>query len=191
LPSDNGIWKYVTKHDSGTISANKVSRESRIGERNTFEDNKKRSAIIKSKLLLLGYGVTAIGGNYIVNFGSESQSEVKLDFFLVIDLKDSDHLKSDLVLLGQKFDQDSITYAKPNGEYFLIDLEGSPKTYTGNNYLREELILEKSFFGDKCELNSRIGNSPIILNNIGKSMETLSAYPPTEIRSIKALAESY
>ena len=91
------IWKQVTEHDSGTITAFRHSRNCGEGKIYSLGENKAKNQKLKAQLLSKGFGVTSIDGVYIENFGTDKAIEVKEESFIVIDLQDSGDLKKTLI----------------------------------------------------------------------------------------------
>jgi hypothetical protein len=181
------IWKHVSEHDSGTISAFRYASDCGTGQVYTRKENEDRNAKLKAQLLSLGYGVTAIDGVYIENYKSSEAREVKEDSFIVIDLKNKGNLKKDLMKLGEQYEQDSITYSKASGEYYLIGTNKCPNGYPG---YKKENKLGKSFFGQDGEFHSKINGRPFVFKEcIQNRIDLLTNYSISEIRSIKHLAE--
>ena len=146
--------------------------------------------VLKSKLMSMGYGVTAIKGTYIENYGSSNAREVSEESFLVVDLKDKGTLKKDLIKLGEMFEQDSITYSLPSGEYYLISTNKCPDGYPGNGRIGVEVKLGKPLFGEKGEFHSKVNGRPFVFEGAYfDRVVTLLDHYPTEIRGIKALNE--
>jgi len=186
------IWSQVTQHDSGTISACRIADGCRgKGNRLSKRDNKKRTAGLHSQLLSLGYGVTPIRGVYIENYGTPDAEKVREDSFIVVDLKDKGTLKKDLVKLGTKWNQDSITFSKVNGDYYLISTNRC-KVFPGWGRIGVEEKLGKSFFGKEGEFHSSIRNRPFVFESVNRDeVMKLTDFYPTEIRSIKMTAKKY
>ena len=178
------VWRHVTKHDSGTISAFRYAADCGEGKVYSKADNMKRNAQLKAKLLANGYGVTPIDGVYIENFGSKNARNVREKSFLVVDLKDSGNLEKDLKGLGNAFEQDSITFSKPNGDYFLIGTNKCPNGYPGFGK-REKL--GKSMFGKKGEFHSAVKGRPFVFESMNNRLVSMDDLNPTEIRSIVEL----
>lgn len=183
------IWQHVKEHDSGTITAFRSFKDCGDGEKFTKSDNKKRNSILKAKLLNLGYGVTKVAGTYIENFGSDNEIEVKEESYLVVDLKDSGKLKKDLIKLGKEFEQDSITYSKKSGEYFLISSNTCKNGYPGKGSIGKEVKLGKPMFSKSGEFHSKVNGRPFVFDTPTKPIQEMTDYYPTEIRSIKMLSE--
>jgi hypothetical protein len=180
------IFKSSKEHDTGTISAFRFAKDCGEGQELSIELNKKNSLDLKNKLLALGYGVTKISGTYIENYGTPNEKEVKEDSYLVVDLKDTGNLKRDLIKLGSFFDQDSITYSKPNGDYFLISTNTCSQGYPGKGKVGVEIKLGSPLFGKSGEFHSKINGRPFVFESIDEKILEISSFFPTEIRSIKA-----
>lgn len=184
------IWKHVTEHESGTITAFRYASDCGEGEKYTLSENKDRNVKLKSKLKSMGYGITAVNGYYVENYGSSSARKVKEESFVVIDLNDKGTLKADLVKLGTHFEQDSITWSKPNGDYYLISTNTCPKGHPGKGTIGVMSKLGKSLFGADGEFHSTINGRPFVFTESVWNLVKLTDYPPTEIRSILKIAES-
>lgn len=183
------LYKHAQEHDSGTISAFRYARECGEGEVFSIKDNRKNNSILKSKLLKLGHGVTPIKGTYIENYGSDRAREVLEDSFFVVDLKDSGNLKDDLIKLGTLFEQDSITYSKPNGDYFLISTNKCPDGHPGYGTIGKEIKLGKPIFGKDGEFHSKIRGRPFVFESQDyKQLRTLTDLSISEIRSVTFIA---
>jgi len=180
----------VSKHDSGTISASRSARECNEGERYTADENKKRNIQLESRLMALGYGVTSIRGTYIEGYGSDNEKEVKEQSFIVVDMKDKGTLKEDLIKLGTMFEQDSITFSKPDGDYYLISTNRCPNGYPGNGQIGKEVKLGKPMFGKKGMFHSKIKGRPFVFEQVVSSnVIMLTDDYPTHIRSILEFAK--
>ena len=178
------VWRHVTEHDSGTISAFRYAADCGEGKVYSLSENKKRNSALKAKLLSMGYGVTEINGVYIENYRSANERPVKEQSFLVIDLKDGGNLKKDLIKLGAAFDQDSITFSRPNGDYFLISTNTCPNGYPGHGRIGVENKLGKPMFGKKGEFHSMVNGRPFVFESAHNNCPVLTDFPPTSIRSI-------
>jgi hypothetical protein len=183
------IWKQTSEHESGTISAFRFAEDCGNGNEFSTKENKARSSKLKAKLLKLGYGVTKIDGTYIENYNTPNAKEVKEEPFIVIDIKDSGNLKKDLITLGQKFDQDSVTFSLPSGEYFLISSNTCPEGYPGNGKVGVEVKLGKPLFGKNGEFHSKVNGRPFVFENILTGVVTLDKLSIGEIRSITELSK--
>lgn len=183
------IWQFSKKHDTGTISAFRYQKDCNEGGIIPKKTNLDNSQILKSKLLKLGYGVTKIKGSYIENYGSKDAKDVDEESYFVVDLKDKGNLKKDLIQLGLYFEQDSITYSKPSGEYYLISSNKCPKGYPGFGKVGVEIKLGKPIFGDKGEFFSKINGRPFVFKElVNEDVATIDKYSISEIRSIEYYA---
>ena len=183
------IWRHVTKHESGTISAFRGRENCGEGNKIDKNTNKTNNAILKRKLLAMGYGVTKVTGTYIENYGESNAQKVKEESFIVVDLKDAGNLQSDLVKLGQYFEQDSITFSKPNGEYYLVSSNTCPTGYPGKGKVGVSIKLGKPFFGKSGEFYSTVNGRPFVFENMQADLDTINSYSIAEIRSIKKIGE--
>ena len=174
----------------GTISAWRGTRDCGKGEKYTRKEKEDRNAKLKAQLLKKGYGVTAIIGIYTENYGTEDAISYKEDSFIVVDLKDTKNLKKDLIKLGTQYEQDSITYSKPNGEYYLISTNKCPNGYPGRGKIGVEIKLGKPFFGKDGEFHSKVNGRPFIFKEcIQSDVIKLKDLSISEIRSVVALSE--
>jgi len=178
------VWNHVTKHDSGTISAFRYAKDCGDGEVFSKKENKDRNAVLKAKLLNVGYGVTPVKGIYIENYKSNNEIEVSENSFIVVDLKDTGNLKEALIKFGNEFEQDSITYSKANGDYFLIGTNDCPKSYPG---FKKEVKLGGPMFGKKGIFYSKVNGRPFVFESINSNVISLVDLSISEIRSIKQL----
>ena len=182
------IWKHWREHAIGTITAFRFARDCNTGERFTKSENKKNNSILKSKLLKMGYGVTKIAGTYIENYGTNNEIKVDEESFIVVDLKDSGKLKKDLIKLGQMFEQDSITYSQPAGNYYLISSNKCPDGYPGNGKIGVEVKLGRPMFGKDGEFFSKVAGRPFVFKeSLQLHMTLLNKMTIAEIRGVEAL----
>lgn len=183
------VYKQYLEHDSGTITAFRSAEDCLRGADISTTQNKKRNSILRSKLLVLGYGVTSIDGEYIEGFGTPDATIVKEEAYFVVDLKNKGHLKRDLIDLGEAFEQDSITFSKKNGDYFIISSNECENGYPGFGKIGVEKKLAKPLMGDTGEFYSKIKGRPFVFKSEGK-LESISDFYPTEIRSIVDISRS-
>jgi hypothetical protein len=180
------IWKHAKNHISGTISAFRYAEDCGEGDIYTIKQNRKRNAILKAKLLTKGYSVTSIKGSYTENYGSKNEKDVDEESFFVVDINDTNNLKKDLMKFGEMFEQDSITYADKNGEYYLIGTNKCPNSYPG---YKKESKEGKGIYGEKGKFFSKIGGRPFVFKSIDNKTNVLKEYSIPEIRSIEKLSE--
>lgn len=148
------LWRKYKEFDSGTISACR-------GEYNKAE-NAKRTAQLKTFLVAKGFSVTAIDGVFIENMGTPKEKKVKEKSFIVFDRNDTGKLKETLLKLGEKFDQDSITFSDVSeGNYYLI---GTTKREGVSPKYHEEFKLGKPMFGEGGIFHSSIKGRPFVFS---------------------------
>lgn len=109
------VYNQMKLHDSGTITAFRYARDCGTGEKYTHDENLKRNRSLQAKLQDKRYSVTRVKGSYIENYGTVDSIEVGETVFLVVDINDRGHLKTDLMELGELFDQDSIMFIPKGG----------------------------------------------------------------------------
>lgn len=170
------IWQKYKEHDSGTISASR-------GE-NTKKQNQTLTLALKTELIKLGYSVTKVKGKFIETYKTDHEVVVKEDSFVVSDQYDRKNLRKDLIKLGQKYKQESITFCDVNtGDYFLI---GTNSGYPGKGKI---VKLGKPMFGDDGEFTSYINGRPFIFEQLYQNYYdydcSLTSYNISTIRAIK------
>ena len=94
----NRVYQASQKHDTGTMSAFRSSKDCLEGESISKKENRSKNRKLKALLLKAGYGVTAIKGTYIEGYKTSSAREVDEESFLVVDLEDNGNLKQDLII---------------------------------------------------------------------------------------------
>ena len=150
------LWKKYQECDSGTISAFR-------GER-TRKENMENSGKLSAALVGAGYSVTSVDGVYIENYGTSDAKKVKEKSFIVFDYKKKGTLKKDLMKLGEKFDQDSITFnSVEDGVYALIGTSKRDNSYPGYH---KEVKLGKPMFGKNGEFFSTVKGRPFVFENV-------------------------
>ena len=145
------IYRSYIEHDSGTISAFRGN--------NSYSENKKLSNKLKKILEGKGYSVTKIDGVYIENYGKKNAVEVAEESYVVVDIKDDGKLSKTLEALGNQFKQDSVTFSKKGGEYYLIGTSPYDDVYPGTG---KWLKLGKPMFSEKGEFYSKVNGRPFI-----------------------------
>lgn len=120
---------HIMNMTDGTNAADRerfekeFSRDNDTGEHGLFVDkneNKIRTRNLKAKLLGLGYGVTAIDGNYIEDFSTPQSHEVQEDSFFVVNIKDDSNFFNNCIELGEFYNQDSILVKPKGGKAYLL-----------------------------------------------------------------------
>lgn len=148
------LWRKYKEFDSGTISACR-------GEYDKAE-NAKRTAQLKTFLVAKGFSVTAIDGVFIENMGTDKEKKVKEKSFIVFDRNNTGKLKETLLKLGEKFDQDSITFnSVKEGAYYLI---GTTKREGVEPRYHQEMKLGKPMFGASGMFHSSIKGRPFVFS---------------------------
>lgn len=148
------LWRKYKEFDSGTISAFR-------GEYDKAENNR-RTARLKSILLAKGFSVTAIDGVFIENMGTPNEKKVKEKSFIVFDRNNTGKLKEILVKLGEKFDQDSVTFNDVSeGNYYLI---GTTKRDGTSPKYHESVRLGKPMFGESGIFHSSVKGRPFVFS---------------------------
>ena len=180
------VWRLTTQHDSGTISAFRYAKNCGEGEVYAKNENKQRNTILKAKILRMGYTITPIKGVYIENYNSNNERDVNEESFLVIDINDKSKLRDDLIKLGEMFEQDSITYSKANGEYYIIGTNKCPNSYPGYRIVHR---LGSTIYGEGGEFHSKVKGRPFEFKKLGKLTESIRKFSIAEIRSIHHLSE--
>lgn len=108
---------------------------------------------------------------------------------LVVDIKNNGNLKKDLIQFGTEFNQDSVTYSKPNGDYYLISTNKCKGGYPGKGKIGIEIKLGKPLFGEQGEFHSIVNGRPFIFKKIDENFFEIKDYSIAEIRSITELAK--
>ena len=175
------LYRKYKDYDSGTISACRYGYNKK--------ENKERTYRLKTDLIKLGYSVTAVKGVYKENYGKSDEHEVHEDSFIVFDHRNTKDLEKNLIMLGNKYDQDSITYANvDDGKYYLI---GTNETgYPGKN---KRVVLGKPMFGEDGEFHSKINGRPFVfeyvLDGVTNYDCTLTTYNISTIHALKKLPD--
>jgi len=176
------VQGHQLKHDTGIMSAFRYAPDCGAGKPYTKSDNKKRNKVLKASLYALGYGVTKVDGTYVENFSSPKDIadhaikfkkdptidplptpiEVDEDSFFVVDLNDTGKLKSDLIKLGRKWEQDSILYiaggSKKGG--VLIGTNNCP-----SDFIKKGQVIPQggAVFGATGEFMSKVNGRTFVL----------------------------
>lgn len=147
------LYRKYKESDSGTISA--------CRNENTKDKNNKRTLELKTTLIKLGYSVTTVNGTYTENYGTPNAVSVKEKSFIVFDKNNSGNLKNDLIKLGEKYNQDSITYSSvKDGVYYLIGTN-----HSDSPGYHVEIKLGKPMFGKSGEFYSTIKGRPFVFES--------------------------
>lgn len=148
------LWRKYKDCDSGTISACRYYM--------TYKEKRLATMRLKTDLIKLGYSVTAVSGTFKENFKKPDERLVHERSFIVFDRYNEKNLEQDLRKLGEKYDQDSITFNNvKDGEYVLI---GTNKTgYPGYGVV---VRLGRLMFGEDGEFFSEIHNRPFVFKSV-------------------------
>ena len=85
-------YEHILKHDTGFLTAFRDNTKDTIkciSDHSKTLENFERNKQLKAVLLNKGYGVTAVDGTYIEDFGTEAAKEVKEDSLFIVNLKDN------------------------------------------------------------------------------------------------------
>ena len=168
----NRLFSKYQKFDGGTISACRGNL--------TYKENEQRTKQLKADLLKLHYSVTRVSGKYIENYGDkEKEREVSEKSFIVFDHQETGKLKGDLIKLGKKYGQDSVTFSERGGDYYLIGTKAD--AYPG---LGKEAKLGKPMFGKGGEFHSRISGRPFVFEECDQLDHRLCDFTPSTIRAL-------
>jgi len=156
------LSKHMEEHDCGTITAFR-SKEGCAGpddKQYSRSDNQKRNKQLYANLQMMGYGVTAVHGAYIENYGTSNAKEVRENVYFVVDIKDGGKLREDLINLGGKYEQDSILFIPKGGEgSILIGTNDCKDSYPG---LGKEIKFNDRKMGKGGEFMTKISGRPFM-----------------------------
>jgi hypothetical protein len=159
------LSKHMEEHDCGTITAFR-SKEGCAGPEDkpyTRSDNQKRNRQLYANLQMMGYGVTAVHGAYIENYGTPDAKEVRENVYFVVDIKDKGKLREDLINLGGKYEQDSILFIPKGGEgSILIGTNSCPNSYPG--FGKEQKFRDRKM-GKGGEFMTKVSGRPFMFEN--------------------------
>jgi len=157
------IYQHITEHDTALLTAFRDDASDLSSCSAAAVDaelsNKERNRNLKATLLSLGYGVTAVDGSFIENYGNlDKQVEVKEDSFFVVNLNDSPDFIESITNLGSKYCQDSVLIIPPggNGAYLhgtnTSDFPGMASTIEVGDF----------FGGSEAEFMTRVRGRPMV-----------------------------
>ena len=170
------IYQHITEHDTALLTAfrDDASDLSSCLEMAVDSElsNKERNRNLKATLLSLGYGVTAVDGSFIENYGNlDKQVEVKEDSFFIVNLNDTADFTEAITSLSTKYCQDSVLIIPQggNGAY----LYGTNNTdYPG---IDSTIEVGDFFGGSEAEFMTRVRGRPIVFKE-GKGEYKLDIY---------------
>jgi len=118
-------------------------------------ENKRRNADLKAILLKMGYGVTAVHGNWIENYRTLNAVESAEDTLFVVNLKDSPGFYSNLFDLSEYYGQDCFLY-KPKDDDEAYNIGTNNANYPGYNNRQS---VGKLHIQVENEFLTRVGNA--------------------------------
>lgn len=152
------IYQHMSEHDTGVVTAFRYAPDCGKGKPYVRKENLQRNKLLLAKIFSKGYNVVALRGAYIENFGTKDAREVNENTFFVVDIKDAGNLLSDLKLLGEEFEQDSILFVPKGG--LGAELHGTnhcPNSYPGYGNI---IKYNTRQLGKDGEFFSRVKNRP-------------------------------
>ena len=173
------IWKHSEEHDYGTITANRYAPDCGEGTPYTKKENQQRNKSLLSKLRAKGYGITAIKGAYIENYGKPTAREVGENSYFVADLQDKGRLKKDLLALGEEFEQDSVIFGAKGKAGVLFGTSDCPDAHPGAG---KKSVQGGAIFGKEGEFMSRVKGRPFVFASKLKLEHYGVCKFPTELR---------
>ena len=182
------LLSKMEKHDTGTITAFR-------GE-NTRKENEARNRLLARDLLHKGYRFTEVAGTYIENYDTPNAREVKENSFFVEDYRDTGNLRSDLIKLSQKYDQDSVMFIPRIGtaseKAILIGTSDAPDSYPG---LGKTVKFTGRGFGSPAEFMTKISGRPFtfserVIKDYANPMTMMGKWAKSEIERRQARGTS-
>jgi len=159
------LAKHMEEHDCGTITAfrSKEGCGSPEDRPYTKADNQKRNRQLYAQLQMKGYLATAVHGAYIENYGTSDAKEVRENVYFIVDAKDSGRLLSDLLELGEKYDQDSILFIPKGGKgSILYGTNRCPQSFPG--YGKQQKFNDRKM-GKGGEFMTKVSGRPFMFES--------------------------
>jgi predicted SprT family Zn-dependent metalloprotease len=156
----NRLLNHNEKHDCAIITAFRETRN--------YKENIKLNQELLAILVTSGYNVTKVQGTYVQNYETPKAIEVNEHSFYVVDVADSGTLEKDVFFLGEKFDQESISFL-PKGEKKMIligtnkDTKDDPDAFVK---YKERKILPIRKLGKYNIFMTRIRKRPFFFEDI-------------------------
>jgi hypothetical protein len=186
------IYQHITEHDTALLTAFRGDASDLSSCLDVAIEgdlsNKERNRDLKATLLSLGYGVTAVDGSFIENYGNlDKQVEVKEDSFFVVNLSNRSDFTETITALGTKYCQDSVLVIPRGGDGAYLygtnntDFPGIDSTIEVGDF----------FGGSEAEFMTRVRGRPIVFKE-GKGEYKLDIYENHSRNSrmaIKAIAK--
>ena len=179
------VYRHIQEHDCVIITAfrDDTEDETNCTERSVSGgDNKERNRDLKATLLGLGYGVTAVDGSYVEDFGSETAKEVKEDSLFCVNLKDDPNFIETMAALGEKFCQDSIIVFPKGGKgAHLMGTNNAEFPGYGKKSMQGDLSM-----GQEAEFMTRVNNRPFTTKE-GIELETYKKLPRLQRMAVRSI----
>lgn len=126
-------------------------------------DNQKRNSKLESDIKTKGYKYIEVDGVFVEGHGTDNARVVKESTFLVwVDIiEKANKLKSDMIKLGEKYDQDAILYKTASSKQAMLigtndkDENGDPITFPSKG---KRINVGKFKAGAKGEFYTRLKN---------------------------------
>ena len=153
-------YEHILNHDTAFITAfrdNAKDTTKCMPDHSKTMENFERNRQLKAVLLNKGYGVTAVDGTYVEDFGTEAAKEVKEDSLFVVNLKDDSSFKDTIPGLGEHFCQDSFLFVNRGAqEAFLVGTNKDDFPGYGKEAPQGPFVV-----GEEAEFMTRVGNRPV------------------------------
>jgi hypothetical protein len=191
------VHQHISQHECAIITAfrgdatdgamcnGNVSPSSYHSDAQSTEDiNKLNNRDLKAKLLSYGYGVTAVDGTYVEDFGTEIANEVKEDSLFVVNLSDDPNFAQHIQSLGQRYCQDSV---------MIIPQGGKEAYFVGTNMsefpgFEQTSILGDITYGRESQFMTKVSNRPMT-TNLDENLQTYDKLPRLQKIAVSAIAK--
>ena len=159
VPQSSQIYNPKVPQSSQIYNPSSSENEEETKVYSKLENNR-RSYILKGQLLELKYGVTAIDGNYIENFGTSDEKEVKEDSCFVVNINHDENFLKNIIKFGEDFCQDSVLLKPKGQDGYLYGTNHAPFPGFG------EKKMQGTFKGGKtAEFLSKINGRPFVFEH--------------------------
>ena len=186
------IYQHITEHDTALLTAFRDDASDLSSCLEVAVDaglsNKERNRNLQATLLSLGYGVTAVDGSFIENYGNlDKQVEVKEDSFFVVNLNNSPDFTEAITGLGTKYCQDSVLIIPQGGDGAYL--------YGTNNSdfpgIESTIEVGDFFGGSEAEFMTRVRGRPIVFKEAKGEykLDIYENYSRNSRMAIKAIAK--
>lgn len=155
------ISAFRDKFENATPNTLNDTPTDKEGYEYSLKEKEARSRKLKASLLAYGYGVTAINGNYIENYGTINAKEMGEKSFFVVNLHGDANFKKNIFALSEYYNQDCFLY-KPKGSDVAYNIGTNTGEYPG--YGNEDCI-GKLHINIDTEFLSRVGNASFAFSN--------------------------